>query len=87
MKWVKGEFSKIGTGGNISQGDHLSLPNKSQYASSTSFVTGVGLGYSVICFEKPSFNPVYDPIRGVYGLVISLVYIWEYQSNSHDKNL
>jgi hypothetical protein len=41
----------------------------------------------MICFEKPSFNSVLDPFSGVYGLVISLVYIWEYQPNSHDENL
>jgi len=36
------------------------------------------LGYFMICFEKPTIDPVYDPIRGVYGLVIGVRYIWEY---------
>ena len=70
VKWVRWEFSKIGTGGNISQGDHLSLPNKSQDASSTLFVTGVGLDYSMSCFEKPLNDPVYDPFSVVCGLII-----------------
>ena len=59
-----------GTGGNVSRGDHPSLPNKSQYTSSTLFVTGVGLCYSMNCFEKPSTNPIYHSFRVVYGLVI-----------------
>jgi hypothetical protein len=37
------------------------------------------LGNFMICFEKPSFNPVYDPFGGVYGLVKGVGYIWEYQ--------
>ena len=53
------------TGGNISGGDHPSPPNKSQDTSSTLFVTGVGLGYSMISFEKPPINPVLDSKRGV----------------------
>jgi hypothetical protein len=35
----------------------------------------------MICFEKPSINPVPDPMRGVYGLAMGVGYIWEYQSN------
>jgi hypothetical protein len=45
------------------------------------------LGYSMIYFKKPSFDLVYDPFGGVYGLVMNLGYIWEYQPNSHDENL
>ncbi len=70
VKWVKWKFSKIGTGGNISGGDHPSSSMRSKDTSSTLFVTGVGLGYSMICLEKPSINPVSDLYRVVYGLVI-----------------
>jgi hypothetical protein len=42
------------------------------------------LGYFMICFEKPTIDPVYDPIRGVYGLVIGVRYIWKYQPNYHE---
>jgi hypothetical protein len=38
------------------------------------------------CFEKPFNDPVYDPFGGVYGLVMGVGYIWEYQPNSHDEN-
>ena len=68
VKCVNREFSKIGTGGNISQGDHLSLPNKSQDASSTLFVTGVGLGYSMICFENPHLTPFMTLLEGFTDL-------------------
>ena len=67
-KWVKWEFSKIGTGGNFSRGDHPSLPNKSQDTSSTLFVTGVGLGYSMICFENPQLTPFMTPLAGFMDL-------------------
>jgi len=36
---------------------------------------GVGLGNSMICLEKPSINPISDPYKGVYGLVIYVGYI------------
>ena len=76
MKWVKWEFSKIGTGGNISTGDHPSLPYKSHDTAVTLYVIGSFLGNSMICFEKSSFKPVFDPFSGVYGLVIGVRYIW-----------
>jgi hypothetical protein len=53
VKWVNKEFSKNGTGGNISRGNHQSNSVISPDTSSTLFVTGVGLGYSMICFENP----------------------------------
>jgi hypothetical protein len=84
VKWVKWEFSKIGTGGNISGGDHPSLPYNSHDTAVILYVIGSFLDNSMICFEKPSFNPVIDPFSGVYGLVISLVYIWEYQPNYYE---
>jgi hypothetical protein len=33
------------------------------------------LGNFMNCFEKPSFNPVFDPFSGVYGLVMGVGYI------------
>ena len=87
MKRVKWEFSKIGTSGSISRGDHSSLPCKSHDTAIFLNVIGSFLGNSMICFEKSSFNSVFDPSSGVYGIVISLVYIWEYQYSTHDENL
>jgi hypothetical protein len=84
VKWVKWEFSKIGTSGSISRGDHSSLPCKSHDTAIFLYVIGSFLGNSMICFEKSSFNSVFDPFSWVYGLVISLVYIWEYQINFHE---
>jgi hypothetical protein len=78
-KLVKREFSKIGSGGIISRGDHQSLPYNSHDNAVTLYVIGSFLGNSMICFEKPTIDPVFDPIRGVYGLVIGVRYIWEYQ--------
>jgi hypothetical protein len=53
------------TGGNISRGDHPSSFMKPKDIGVTLIVTGVGFSYSMICFEKPSFNPVSDLFRGV----------------------
>jgi hypothetical protein len=68
VKWVKWEFSKIGTSGSISRGDHSSLPNKFQDTSSTLFVTGVSLGYSMICFENPQLTPFITLLEGFMDL-------------------
>jgi hypothetical protein len=35
----------------------------------------VVLGISMIYLKKPSNNPVYDPNKGVYGLVMVVGYI------------
>ena len=42
VKWVKGEFSNTGTGGNISRGDHPSSSTRSKDNGVTLFVTGGG---------------------------------------------
>ena len=64
-KWVKGEFSNIGTGGNISRGDHPSRSTRPKDIGVTLFVKGVTLGYSMICLEKPSNILFSDPFTGV----------------------
>ena len=68
VKWVKWKFSKIGTSGNISRGDHPSPPNKVLDTSSTLFVTGVGLGYSMNCFENPHLTPFITLLEGFKDL-------------------
>jgi len=42
VKWVKGEFSNTGTGGNISRGGHLFSSIWSHDTRLTHFVTGGG---------------------------------------------
>jgi len=42
VKGVKGEFSNIGTGGNISRGDHSSRSTRSKDNGVTLFVKGGG---------------------------------------------
>ena len=51
-----------GTGGYISTGDHPPSFMRSKDTSSTLFVTGVGLGYSMICFENPQLTSFMTPL-------------------------
>ena len=39
------------------------------------YVIGSFLGNSLICFDKPSNDSVYDPLNGVYELLIAGGYI------------
>ena len=54
VKWVRWDFSKIGTSGNFSRGGHPSLPYKSQDTSLTLFVKDVVTGFFKKCWNKPS---------------------------------
>ena len=61
---------QIGTGGNISRGNHQSNSVISQDTSSTLFVIGFVMGTSMICWRRPSIKPIYLSFRVVYGLII-----------------
>ena len=78
---------RYGTGGNISTGDHLSRSIWSYDTRLTLFVKGGDFRLFHDLFKKPTIDSVYDPLNGVYGLVMSVGYIWEYQPNSRDENL
>lgn len=65
---LPGTVGGYGTGGNISTSDHPSSFMWSKDTSSTLFVTGVGLGYSMICFENPQLNPFITHLEGFMDL-------------------
>jgi hypothetical protein len=64
-----------------------SVPLGPRITACPSLSKGVTLGISMICLENPSNNPVYDPNKGVYGLLMGVGYIWNQQPNFHDENL
>ena len=68
VKWVKWEFSKIGTSENFSRGDHSSLPCKSHDTAIFLYVIGSFLGNSMICFENSHLTPFMTPLAGFMDL-------------------
>ena len=54
VKWVNREFSKIGTSGNFSRGDHSYCTTKSLGTNLTLYVKDVVTGFFKKCWNKPS---------------------------------